>query len=913
MRQYYTFKEKYDDAILFFRMGDFYETFGDDAIVTSEVLDITLTSRGRTEGRDIPLAGIPYHALDAYLHKMVKAGYKVAICEQVENPKKAKGIVKRDVVRLVSPGTVVEDSMLSGKGNNFLASISGTPDKCGLSVVDISTGDFLTTQIEEDTPARLKNELDRFQPSECIVSPRFGAENVREILGEEQGCPVTELDATYFDERGANSRLQILFGVKSLAGFGVEGRGLAVSAAGAAVKYLENMQMCDPGQITNLRAYSTSDFMVLDTTTMRNLEIFKNIRDRSEKYTLIELLDRGRTPMGSRLIRSWVAQPLQNIGAINERLDGVEHFMKNRLLRSELRECLNAVRDMERLISRTVHGSGNARDMLALKDSLAVVPVIKSLFAAHGADRPVHPSRGWGRDGAGTGGLENARSDGAASKGQGRYPTGKLPAIINASVNELDGLRSLVAEIESAIAEKPPLSLKDGGLFKPGYNAELDEIREMASSGEKWIAGMEEAEREATGIKSLKIKYNKVFGYFLEVTRTHLDKVPEHYIRKQTLSNAERFITPELKEKEAQILSANERLEALEYQLFCELREKVAGHSLAIQRTARAVGKLDALAGFAELAELNRYCRPVLDDGKELTIIEGRHPVVEAMGEDRFIPNDTRMDMKKSRVIILTGPNMAGKSTYMRQQALIALMAHIGCFVPAKSARLGLIDRIFTRVGAYDDLTHGQSTFMVEMTEVANILNNASSSSLILLDEIGRGTSTFDGLSIAWAVAEYIQSRKVGAKTIFATHYHHLTELEELQDGVANYNIAVKEHKDDIIFLRKVIPGSTNRSYGVQVARLAGLPPDVISRAKEILRRLEEEALMEVEKPADARGRKKRGGKRRTYTQLVIFDQMTPDNPVLEELRALDPNHMTPMEALHKLQELKEKLDDDGG
>ncbi len=858
MRQYYSFKDKYDDAILFFRMGDFYETFGDDAVVTARVLDITLTSRGKNKDGDIALAGIPYHALDTYLHKMVNAGYKVAICEQVEDPKKAKGIVKREVVRLVSPGTVVEDSMLASKSNNFLAAVSTDGKSYGLAFVDVSTGDFLATQIDEDAENRLNNELARFQPSECIV-PEEMVDNAKETLG----CPVTGLDDSEFDLKENRRKLLDLFDVKSLKGYGCEDLPLAVSAAGTAIAYLQNMQMCELGQITTLNTYTTDDFMVLDATTLRNLEIFKNIRDRTEKYTLIELLDRSMTPMGSRMIRAWLAQPLQDKKGIAERLDSVDWLKSNRLLRAELREYCESIRDMERLISRTVHGSGNARDILALKNSLQMVPHIQGLFKS-------------------------------------QKPSGQIKVV----VQNLDPLDSLVEVIDKAIVEKPPLSLKDGGIIKSGYNADLDELKELASSGEKWVAELETTERKRTGIKSLKIKYNKIFGYFLEVTKIHLDKVPEDYIRKQTLSNAERFITPDLKEKEAQILSANERLEALEYELFCELRKMVAENSLAIQKTARAVGLLDALSSFAELAELNRYSRPVVDDSSSITIIEGRHPVVENILAERFIPNDTKMDMKKGRVVILTGPNMAGKSTYMRQVALIAILAHIGSFVPAKKASIGLVDRIFTRVGAYDDLTHGQSSFMVEMTEVANILNSASSKSLILLDEIGRGTSTFDGLSIAWAVAEYIQSRKVGAKTIFATHYHHLTELEELLTGVANFNIAVKEDRDDIVFLRKVIPGSTNKSYGVQVARLAGLPADVIARAKDILKRIESEAIMELEE-----GAKK--GKRRTYTQLVLYDQMVSEDPVLKELRELDPDHMTPMQALHKLQELKHKLDDD--
>ncbi len=868
MKQYFSIKNEHPEAILFFRMGDFYETFSDDAVITARVLGITLTSRGREKGADIPLAGIPYHALDTYLHKMVKAGYTVAICEQMEDPKKAKGIVKRGVVRIVSPGTVVEDSMLSGSSNNFLASVSmgkvkgkgkgKDNESFGLALVDISTGEFLTTQIEDEDV--LRNELIRFQPSEIISDPDTGT-LLQRLVGDDIAIPLTGVDAYFYDLDNAQDKLLKLFKVKSLAGYGCASQSLAISAAGAVIAYLEGMQMAALGQIGTLRTYSNKDFMVLDATTLRNLELFNNIRDRSEKFTLIELLDRTKTPMGSRKIRQWLAQPLQNIGQINERLDSVEWLTDNRLTRIELRDYFDEIRDMERLVARAVHGSANARDMHALKNSLQTIPRIQALF------------------------------NGVI-----------VPSQMQHSIDTINPLDDLTDMLEKAIVDKPPLGLKDGGIIKDGFNADLDELKELASSGKKWVADLEAKERERTGIKSLKIKYNKVFGYFLEVTVRYADKVPENYIRKQTLSNAERFITPELKEKEAQILSANDRLVALEYDTFCDVRNWVAENSASLQSTARALGKLDVFSSLADISELYRYSRPKMVKGNTLSIIEGRHPVVERMLPERFISNDTKLDDKKNRLMILTGPNMAGKSTYMRQVALITLMAHIGSFVPARSANIGIVDRIFTRVGAYDDLTHGQSTFMVEMTEVANILNSATKKSLIILDEIGRGTSTFDGLSIAWAVAEYIESKRVAAKAIFATHYHHLTELEELLGGVVNYNIAVKEDKDDIIFLRKVIPGSTNRSYGIQVGKLAGLPIEVVERAKEILKRIEAEAVMELEDGGAKRG------KRRQYTQLVLYDQPENDNPAVKELKELDPDHMTPMEALHKLQELKKKV-----
>jgi len=852
MKQYNRMKEEYPGTILFFRMGDFYETFDDDAIVTSKVLGITLTSRGKGKGGKMPLAGIPYHALDSYLHKMVKAGYKVAICEQIEDPKKAKGIVKRDVVRVVSPGTVLEDSMLQGKKNNFITCIV-QDDGFGLGIVDISTGEFLSTQMEgKDADKKLKGELVRFGPSECLVTPDMGCSGYETLLEGDVPCSVTEGEGSTFALENAADVIEEHFGKDQLKDIP-----LALRASGALLAYIKEMQKASVDQLRHIKVYSISDFMMLDAVTLRNLELFANIRDGGPKGTLFELMDRTRTPMGTRTLKNWLSKPLMNVDDINERLDSVEWLVQDRTRKAEIAEYLEDVHDLERLLSRSVHGSANARDLKAIRGSLSVVPILASTL-------------------------------------------GEVPASLDVIAEGLDPCEDLVSDLERAIVDEAPMSVRDGGMIKEGYDKDLDELRDLTASGGKWMTKLEENERSSTGIKTLKIKYNRVFGYFIEVSRSYFDKVPDHYIKKQTLANAERFITPELKEKESQILTARERSTALEYDILCDLRAKVVKDSEAIQVTANAIGRLDALVSLGELASLYDYSRPSVNESDTISIIEGRHPVVESLLDEKFVPNDTKLDMKRNRVIILTGPNMAGKSTYMRQIAHISLMAQMGSFVPAKSANLGVVDQIFTRVGAFDDLTRGQSTFMVEMSQVSNILSNATERSLILLDEIGRGTSTFDGLSIAWAVAEYVHSKRVGAKTMFATHYHQLTELEELLDGVANFNIAVKEQRDDIIFLRNVIPGSTNRSYGVQVAKLAGMPLEVVERAKKLLKEIEDQTIVDMQSPGKPKKRKK------TYTQLVMFDDITKTDPLREELKKMDVNHMTPMQALQKLHELKD-------
>ncbi len=862
MKQYNSIKAEYPGTILFFRMGDFYETFGDDAVITARVLDITLTSRGKVKGEKMPLAGIPYHALDTYLHRMVKAGYKVAICEQVEDPKKAKGkVVKRDVVRIVSPGTVLEETMLQGKANNYLATVFKSGHGYGLAAVDVSTGEFSATEMKGPNAQRqLRSELVRLAPSECLVSPNLGVQGLRQMTEGDLECTVTVGQTEYFQRESA---WQVLS--QHIADTGkLPERDLAMGAAGAALYYLMEMQKGQVGQIRAIDSYEMNDFMMLDSVTLRNLELFGNIRDGGKEGTLFNLMDRTRTPMGSRCLRSWLSKPLMDHREIGKRLDAVEFLANDRLLKSEIAEYLEDIRDLERLLSRSIHGSANARDLLAIRNTLETVPLILKALDI------------------------------------------KLPGELEGLRGMLDPCDGLTTEIYNAIAEEPPVSVRDGGMIKQGYDSQLDELRDMADAGGKWMASLEDNERDNTGIKNLKIKYNKVFGYFIEVGKNHLEKVPDHYTKKQTLANCERFITQELKEKESQILTANERSTALEYEIFCSLRDRVVEHSQKIQQTARALGELDSFCSLAEMASLYDYARPKLDDSQVISIVDGRHPVVESLLSEPFIPNDVKLDMKRNRVIILTGPNMAGKSTYMRQIALIQIMGQMGSFVPARSARLGVVDRIFTRVGAFDDLTRGQSTFMVEMSQVSEILRNATKRSLILLDELGRGTSTFDGLSIAWAVAEYVHSRKVGAKTVFATHYHQLNELEELLDGVVNYNIAVKEEKDDIIFLRKVIPGSTNRSYGVQVAKLAGMPREVVERSKKMLKDIEDQTVMDMASPKEKKRKK-------TYTQLVMFDDMSRPSPIEEELSKLDLNHLTPMQALQKLHELKDKMEGQDG
>jgi DNA mismatch repair protein MutS len=878
MQQYSRIKNEYKDSILFFRMGDFYETFFEDAKLVSRELDIALTSRNKGSEKKIPLAGIPYHALEPYLAKLIKKGHKVAICEQVEDPKVAKGIVKREVIRLVTPGTILESGMLNERTNNYLMSIAKDDKGIGIAMVDVSTGEFLTTELQgENADSKLKNEIMRFKPAECILSESLLQNKtfLKIIKEADLGIVISGYGDYHFNHDRAYETLKSHFKTLSLEGMGAESLPLAVEASGAALSYLKDTQKADCDHIDVLSTYTTSDYMILDSTTLRNLEILKNVRDGSTNGTLLGLLDVTKTPMGSRMMRKWITQPLYSIPAIKTRQNATQELFLNTFLRSDLVDLLGSQRDLERLTSRIVYGSANARDLVALKESLMIIPRIKSTLK-----------------------KENIQS-----------------LALKKISSEMDDLKDIVTLIENAIVQEPPLTVKEGGIIRTGFDKKLDELKEIAKGGKSWVLKLEAQERQRTGIKSLKVGYNKVFGYYIEVTKSNLSQVPDDYIRKQTLANSERFITPELKEKEATILSAQEKSNALEFELFTEVREKVAEAASAIKKTARAISELDCLLALSMIAVNYNYSRHEFTEGNEINIKEGRHPVIERTLDLGYIPNDVHLDGNDNRLVILTGPNMAGKSTYMRQVAIICIMSQMGGFVPAKSASMAIVDRIYTRVGAFDDLTRGQSTFMVEMTELANILNTATEKSLIILDEIGRGTSTYDGLSIAWAVAEYIHNKnKIGAKTLFATHYHNLTELADIYEGVVNYNIAIKEDKEGIIFLRKVVPGGTNRSYGIEVAKLAGLPSDVIFRANAVLKTLEEENIVRVDDNTSGNRKVPKSDVhplKKKLTQLVLFEPNPAPHPAIEDIKKMELENMTPIEAMNKLHEIKKKIEDD--
>ncbi|WP_156916254.1 DNA mismatch repair protein MutS [Methanolobus tindarius] len=875
MQQYYAAKEEHKDALIFFRMGDFYESFGEDAKTIAQELEITLTTRGKSkDGEKMPLAGIPYHAIDNYLPRLIKKGYKVAICEQLEDPKKAKGVVKRGVVRVVTPGTAMDSSMFSDSSNNYLVALYADKGEFGLSFLDISTGEFLATQLTDEHPYdRIISELARMGPSECIMPPSLLKDTHLKERIKDLRIIIHEFDEDLFDSKIAEKVLLDHFKVSTLEGMGCSELLAAVSSAGAALRYATDTQMRELSQVQTLKTYFDSEFMVLDAITLRNLEIVRNVRGEGNDASLIGVLDETKTPMGRRQLQKWLLKPLISVDAINDRLDAVSWLHDNTLVRFDIRAHLSYVKDMERLVGRVMYGNSNARDLVSLKKSLESVPLL--LDSLQGCkDIKL---------------LESTSS--------------KL-----SSFAELDELAKL---IDSAIVEEPPLSVRDGGMIKPGYNEQLDELFDLSKNGKQWIAKFQQKERDRTGIKSLKVGYNKVFGYYLEVTKANISQVPDDYIRKQTMTNAERFYTPELKERESAILSADEKMVALEYELLTELNSIVASHSRQLQETAALIGTLDVLANLAEVAANNNYVRPAITPDCRLLIRDGRHPVVENAVPGGFVPNDTEMDCSENQFQLITGPNMAGKSTYMRQIAMIVIMAQSGSFVPASHASIGIVDRVFTRVGAFDDLASGQSTFMVEMVELANILNNATPKSLVLLDEIGRGTSTYDGYSIAKAVVEYIHNKgRVGVRSLFATHYHQLTEVAASLKRVKNYHIAVKEDGEDLVFLRKIVPGATDRSYGIHVARIAGVPHAVTSRAKEILEDIEDECMLSEE---DRKGSKKKQRSSSKYTQVILFDQdasygeSTPD-PVLEELKKLDINSMTPIEALNKLNEIKGKL-----
>ncbi len=871
MKQYMQTKEEYKDCILFYRLGDFYEMFFDDALTASKELEITLTGKNCGLEERAPMCGIPYHAVDSYLNRLVSKGYKVAICEQVEDPKTAKGIVKREVIRVVTPGTNLDTQGLDETKNNYIMCIVYMADRYGLSVADVTTGEYLVTELDSQT--KLMDELYKFMPSEIVCNEAFYMSGLDlDDLKNRLHMAIYSLEAWYFDDALCRETLQEHFKVASLEGIGLSDYECGMIASGALLKYLEETQKNSLSHMSRLTRYATGNYMVLDSATRRNLELVETLREKQKRGSLLWVLDKTKTAMGARTLRKYVEQPLIDKESIVKRLDAVAELKDNAICREEIREYLNPVYDLERLVGKITYQSANPRDLIAFQSSLSMLPSVKCI-------------------------LKDMESD-----------------LLKEIYEELDPLEELCDLVGRAIQEEPPLAMKEGGIIKDGYNEEVDRLRKAKSEGKNWLADLETKEREKTGIKNLRIRYNKVFGYYLEVTNSFKDLVPDYYTRKQTLANAERYIIPELKELEDTILGAEDKLCALEYELYCEVRNTIAAELTRIQRTAKAVAKLDVIASLALVAERNNYVRPKINEKGVIDIRDGRHPVVEKMiPNDMFIANDTYLDDKKQRISIITGPNMAGKSTYMRQAALIVLMAQLGSFVPASSANIGLVDRIFTRVGASDDLASGQSTFMVEMNEVANILRNATSKSLLILDEIGRGTSTFDGLSIAWAVVEYISNSKLlGAKTLFATHYHELTELEGKISNVNNYCIAVKEKGDDIVFLRKIVKGGADKSYGIQVAKLAGVPDPVINRAKEIVEELVTADITGKVKNIAVQGNetKKKTQKKLDevdLTQFSLFDTVKDDD-VLNELKELDISHMTPMDAMNKLYQLQNKL-----
>lgn len=865
MMQYLETKEQYKDCILFYRLGDFYEMFFDDAITVSRELELTLTGKSCGQEERAPMCGVPYHAAETYLTRLVNKGYRVAICEQVEDPKAAKGLVKREVVRIVTPGTNTNTQTLEEGKNNYLMCVCYLDDTFGISTVDVTTGDYYVTQVAELRQA--VDEVIKFMPSELVCNSSLVLSGMDlEDFKNRLNVSVCTLEDWYFDEDICKTELRQHFKTGTIDGLGLKDYEIGTIAAGAVLRYLYETQKNSLSHITRLLPYSTGKYMIIDSSTRRNLELTETLREKQKRGSLLWVLDKTKTAMGARMLRSFIEQPLIQQQDIEERLDAIEELNHNVITREEIREYLDAVYDLERLMGKVSYKSANPRDLIALKTSLKMLPHIRFL-------------------------LQELTS-----------------AEWKQIYENLDSLDDLAGLIEAAIDEEPPLTIKEGGIIKPGYNEEVDRLRRAKTEGKNWLAALEQEEKERTGIKNLRIKFNRVFGYYLEVTNSYKELVPETWIRKQTLTNAERYTTPELKKMEEDILGAEDKLFSLEYDLFTEIREKIAEEVLRIQKTAKAVARTDAFASLALVAERNRYVRPQISTDGEIVIKNGRHPVVERMiSNDLFVENDTWLNNNEKRISIITGPNMAGKSTYMRQTALIVLMAQIGSFVPAESAKIGIVDRIFTRVGASDDLASGQSTFMVEMTEVANILRNATKNSLLILDEIGRGTSTYDGLSIAWSVVEHIaDAKKLGAKTLFATHYHELTELEGRLPSVNNYCIAVKEQGEDIIFLRKIIKGGADKSYGIQVARLAGVPEEVLKRAREIADQLSDSDI-NVQAPVVAIKESKPVKQKETAGQLSLFD--TPDySAIIEEIKALDISKVTPIDALNKLYALQEKL-----
>ena len=872
MQKYMETKEQYKDCILFYRLGDFYEMFFDDALVASKELEITLTGKSCGLEERAPMCGIPYHAVEGYLSKLVSRGYKVAICEQVEDPKLAKGLVKREVIRVVTPGTNLNVQSLEAGKNNYLLSIAYTPDGIGISAADVTTGDYYVTEVED--LKKLNDELMKYEPSEIICNEAFlvSGFDVND-LKTRLHISVNALESHMFDDDGCRRILMKHFKVNTLIGLGVEEFPTGLLAAGALLQYLYDTQKTDLEHFTHIYPYLTSKYMLLDSSTRRNLELTETLREKQKRGSLLWVLDKTKTAMGARLLRNYIEQPLIEKDEMEKRLDAIQELNQDSISRDEIREYLNPIYDLERLLSKVTYKTANPRDLIAFRNSLQMLPPIKTVLSAFEKEE-----------------LTEIRE-------------------------QIDGLEDIYQLIDEAIIEEPPISIREGGMIKDGFDETIDRLRSAKHDGKQWLAQLEEEDRERTGIKNLKIKYNKVFGYYFEVTNSYKNLVPEDYIRKQTLANAERYTTPRLKELEDTILNAEDKLQTLEYDVFCRIRDTIAQELVRIQNTAKAIAKLDVYASLSLVSERNHYVRPKLNEKGVIDIKDGRHPVVEQMiTNDMFIANDTYLDNGSHCISVITGPNMAGKSTYMRQTALIVLMAQIGCFVPARTANIGIVDRIFTRVGASDDLASGQSTFMVEMNEVANILRNATSKSLLILDEIGRGTSTFDGLSIAWAVIEHISNRKLlGAKTLFATHYHELTELEGKMNNVNNYCIAVKECGDDIVFLRKIVKGGADKSYGIQVAKLAGVPDMVIDRAKEIVEQLSDNDITEkvqniaIDNKNDGKAKKQPKYDEVDLAQMSLFDTVT-DEDILKELMEIEVTTLTPLDALNTLYRLQNKL-----
>jgi DNA mismatch repair protein MutS len=862
MAQYAKIKENYPDTILLFRMGDFFETFEEDAKTASKVLGITLTKRANGAAGEVPLAGFPHHAIDTYLPKLVRAGYRVAVCEQMENPKFAKGIVKRDVIEVVTPGVAISDKLLDHKKNNYLLSVYIEDEVAGIAFCDISTGEFSTFELNK---SELSQQLGSINPSEVLI-PKKNKNELEPLFQKAvPSARITKIDDWIFNYDYSNELLMNHFNTKTLKGFGIENLRIAICSAGAALNYLRETQKANLTHINKISRYNPSDYMILDYSTKKNLEIMFTMQEGEREGSLISILDKTLTSMGARMLKKWISAPLKKLEPIIKRQESIEVLLQNKTLRKNLQNELKEIGDLERLISKVCTGKVNPRELLNLKTSLKKIPLIKQLLDQTSVET------------------------------------------LTAINQRLNTLEKLVEKIERAISDDPPLAISDGGVIRYGFSPELDELRGLSTNAKDWIATLQKTERERTKISSLKVSYNKVFGYYIEISNANKDKVPENYIRKQTLVNNERFITPELKEYEDKILNAEENIANLEYQLFDQVRLEAASETEAIQENAKLTAMLDCYQSFAECADEYKYVRPQLDESDSLDIIDGRHPVVERIlppGE-KFTPNNSRLSSSDDQIIILTGPNMAGKSVYLRQAGLIVLMAQIGSFVPATSAKIGLVDRIFTRVGASDNISAGESTFLVEMQEAANILNNATSKSLILLDEIGRGTSTFDGISIAWAITEYLhENPNLSAKTLFATHYHELNEMATLFPRIKNYKVEVREYGDKVIFLHKVSSGGADHSYGIQVGQMAGLPIFVTNRAKEILANLESKELT----PYEMKKAKLAKLKGTDELQISLFEMK--DDELRKQISDISINSLTPLEALNKLSELKKKIDE---